>query len=36
MEGHVDALKLLIEVGEADINVTDKVSHITVTNDFPL
>ena len=30
-EGHVNALKLLIEVGQADINATDKVSNITVT-----
>ena len=29
--GHVDALHLLIEVGHADINATDKVSHITVS-----
>ena len=35
--GHVNALKLLIEVGHADINVTDVVSHITVSYElFPL
>ena len=32
-KGHVDILKLLIEVGQADINATDRVSHITVTYD---
>ena len=29
--GHVEALKLLIEVGQADVNVIDEVGHITVT-----
>ena len=33
-EGHVDVLKLLIEVGQADISVTDKVRHIIVTNEL--
>ena len=31
MMGHVDVLQLLIEVGLADINATDEVSHITVS-----
>ena len=27
MNGHTDIVKLLIEVGQADINTTDTVSH---------
>ena len=31
VKGDVNALKLLIEVGHADISATDVVSHITVS-----
>ena len=35
--GHINALKLLIEVGHADINATNGVSHTTVSYElFPL
>ena len=27
MNGHADIVKLLIEIGQADVNTTDRVSH---------
>ena len=32
--GHVDFLKLLIEMGQIDINAKDKVRHVTITYEF--
>ena len=37
MKGHVNSLKLLIELGQADINARNEVRHITVSYElFPL
>ena len=34
--GHVDFLKLLIEMGQIDINSKDKMRHVTITYElFP-